>query len=206
MNSLKASGRCASRSGIGHIERADEAHAEGLDVVASGLGDRAELAGLQGAKRLAVDQRRGVDLAGGQRAGQVRRLDLDLLEIAAFERGIESVLLDQRQTHLGVAGRAQRIGAERLALELLRVLDRRIALDPDAGAFAAGDCCSAVDSTFSSRPRAAAGGIAITAVMITSYCLAEVAWISCGIASPRASTSIRSELTLPLLIAQVTAS
>ena len=70
----------------------------------------------------------------------------------------------------------------------------------------AGDCCSAVDRIFSSRPRADAGGIAITAVMITSYCLAEVAWISCGIASPRASTLIRSETTLPLAMAQVTAS
>ena len=39
-----------------------------------------------------------------------------------------------------------------------------------------------------SSPRAAAGGMAITAVMMTSYCLADVAWISCGIASPRAST------------------
>ena len=96
----------------------------------------AELAGLQRAKGLAVDQRRGVDLAGGQRAGQVGRLDLDLLDVAAFKRGIESVLLDEREAHLGVAGRAQRIGAERLALELLRILDRRIALDPDAGAFA----------------------------------------------------------------------
>ena len=70
----------------------------------------------------------------------------------------------------------------------------------------AADCCSAVDSTRSSRPRAAAGGTAITAVMMTSYCLAEVAWISCGIARPRASTVIRSEVTLPLVIAQVTAS
>jgi len=70
----------------------------------------------------------------------------------------------------------------------------------------AADCWSAFDSTRNSSPRAAAGGTAITAVMITSYCLAEVAWISCGIASPRASTVIRSEVTLPLVIAQVTAS
>src|SRR5437868_8381811 len=70
------------------IERAYEAHAESLDIVAPGLGDRAELAGLQCTEGLAVDQRRGVDLAGGQRGGQVRRLDLDLLDVAAFERRI----------------------------------------------------------------------------------------------------------------------
>ena len=66
----------------------------------------------------------------------------------------------------------------------------RIALDPDAGALAGRRLLQGVDSTRSSSPRAAAGGIAITAVMITSYCLAEVAWISCGIARPRASTVI----------------
>ena len=70
----------------------------------------------------------------------------------------------------------------------------------------AADCCRATDKTRRSSPRAAAGGMAITAVMITSYCLADVAWISCGIASPRASTVMRSEATLPLVIAQVTAS
>ena len=70
----------------------------------------------------------------------------------------------------------------------------------------AADCCNAVDNTLNSSPRAAAGGTAITAVMMTSYCLAEVAWMSCGMASPRASTSIRSEVTLPLVMAQVTAS
>ncbi len=68
------------------------------------------------------------------------------------------------------------------------------------------DCCKATDRMRKSSPRAAAGGIAITAVMITSYCLADVAWMSCGIASPRASTVIRSDVTLPLVIAQVTAS
>src|SRR5262245_18856494 len=121
---------------VRHIQRADEAHTERLDIVAPGLGDRPELAGLQRAEGLAVDQRRRVDLARGQRGGQVRRLNLDLFEVAALERRVEPVLVNKRQPHLGVAGRAQCIGAEGRTLELLRILDRRAALDPYAGALA----------------------------------------------------------------------
>jgi hypothetical protein len=53
-----------------------------------------------------VNERRGIDLAGGQRGRQIGRLDLDLFEIAAFERGVETVFVDQRDAHLRVAGRA----------------------------------------------------------------------------------------------------
>ena len=82
----------------------------------------AKLAGLHGAEGLAVDERRRIDLARGQRGRQVGRLDLDLFEIAAFERGVEAIFVDERHAHLRVAGRTQAVGAERFPLELLRLL------------------------------------------------------------------------------------